>query len=250
MYSMIFDTETISIGKPFCYDVGYCIIDNATLETVHQHHFVIEQVWHNVPLFSTAYYAEKRERYVKLMRGRRATMTKWGYAMNEMIKDIREYGITDAYAYNSDFDDNVFNYNCDWYKTRNPFDTVQIHDIWGYASQFITNTDDYKSFCEAHELFTDSGNYKGSAEAVYRYITGNSDFMEEHMGLYDSQIESEILTYCWLKGAERATDYKVEKILTRPQKKPFKVVVNGEVIIEGEYVKKYVRNDYYKFTKE
>lgn len=248
MYSMIFDTETISIGKPFCYDVGYCIVDTDSHEIVHQHHFIIEQIWHNVPLFATAYYAEKRERYVKLMRGRKAVMTKWGYAMNEMIKDIREYGITDAYAYNSDFDDKVFAFNCDWHKTRNPFDNVAIHDIWGYASQFITCNDDYKAFCEENERFTDSGNYKGSAEVVYQYITNNVDFVEEHMGLYDSQIEWSILDYCLMCGATIASDYKVEKILTRPQKKPFKIVIDGETVVEGEYVKKYVRDDYYKFT--
>ena len=178
MYSMIFDTETISVGKPFCYDVGYCIVDMDNYSVVEAKHFVVEQIWHNPALFATAYYAEKRDRYVKSMRSRKTIMDKWGYIMREMIKDIQHYEITDAYAYNSDFDDKVFNFNCDWYKTRNPFDNVAIHDIWGYASQFITNREDYRNFCEEHEAFTDRGNYRGNAETVYQFITNNDEFIE------------------------------------------------------------------------
>jgi hypothetical protein len=36
--------------------------------------------------------------------------------------------------------------------------------------------------------------------------------------------------------------------LPRPQTKPFIIKVDNEVIYEGEYVKKYVRNDTYNFT--
>ena len=175
-------------------------------------------------------------------------MTKWGYAMQEMIRDIKKYEIIDAYAYNSDFDDKVFNFNCDWFKTINPFDNVAIHDIWGYASEWITWTDSYKEFCEQHQFFTDTGNYKASAEVVYRYIKNDTDFDEAHMGLYDVEIESDILFYCIAEGAQWGTDYKVNKILKREQEKPFTIKVNGETIVSGMYVKKYVRNDMYNFT--
>ena len=249
MYSMIFDTETISVGKPFCYDVGYCIVDMDNYSVVEAKHFVVEQIWHNPALFATAYYAEKRDRYVKSMRSRKTIMDKWGYIMREMIKDIQHYEITDAYAYNSDFDDKVFTFNCDWYKTRNPFDNVAIHDIWGYASQFITNREDYRNFCEEHEAFTDRGNYRGNAETVYQFITNNDEFIEDHMGLSDSLIEWKILQFCLDCGADISADYKVEKILARPITKPFKIVIDGVTIAEGEYTKKYVKDDYYKFTK-
>lgn len=247
-YIMVFDTETTGLEKCFCYDVGYQIIDTETADIMEAKHFIIEQVWHNLPLFESAYYKDKRPLYVQLMRAHKATMTKWGYAMQEMIRDIKKYEITDAYAYNSDFDDKVFNFNCDWFKTLNPFDNVAIHDIWGYASEWITGTDSYKEFCEQHQFFTDTGNYKASAEVVYRYIKNDTDFDEAHMGLYDVEIESDILFYCIAEGAQWGTDYKVNKILKREQEKPFTVKVNGEQVVSGMYVKKYVRNDVYNFT--
>ena len=166
-YTMIFDTETTSLDKPFCYDVGYSIIDKETFEVVKQAHYVIEQVWHNLPLFESAYYKDKREIYIKLMRQHKITMDKWGYVMRNMARDIKQYNITAAYAYNSDFDDKVFTFNCDWFKCNNPLETVEIYDIWGYATEFITATNTYKMFCEANQRFTDTGNYKGSLSVYH-----------------------------------------------------------------------------------
>ena len=211
---------------------------------------VVEQVWHNLPLFESAYYKEKRDKYVQMMRKHDAIMNKWGYIMRELKNDIRKYEVTAVYAYNSDFDDKVIKYNCDWFKCQNPLENVQVYDIWGYASQFVTNCEAYKQFCETHERFTDTGNYKGSAEVVYQYLTNDSEFIEEHMGLFDSEIESQILYLCIAKGAKWNTEYKVNKILARNAKKPFTIKIDGDTILEGEYVKKYVRNDVYNFKTE
>ena len=247
MYCIVFDTETTSLDKPFCYDLGYVILDMETGEIATEKHYIVEQTWHNLPLFESAYYKEKRPLYVSLMRAKKATMDKWGYIMRAMRKDIIQYNITDAYAYNSDFDDKVFTFNCDWFKCLNPLENVAIHDIWGYASQFITNTKGYKAFCEKYERFTDTGNYKGSAEVVYQFLKDAPDFIEAHMGLYDSQIEAFILFACVSFGAEWAKDYKVNKILPRATYTPFTIKIDGEEIFKGEYLKKYVRNNVYSF---
>ena len=247
-YKVVFDTETTSTGKKFCYDIGYIIIDLLTGQIVVEKHFVIEQTWHNLPLFESAYYKDKRANYVSLMRARKAKLTKWGYAMREMARDFEQYEITDAYAYNSKFDDEVFSFNCDWFKCINPFDNVAIHDIWGYASRFITNTEEYKAFCDKYNFFTENNNYCVNAETVYRFITNEPDFIEEHMGLYDSQIEGAILLYCLAHGAEEDKDYPVVNIIPRPVTKPFTIKVNGQIVFTGEYKKKYCRNDTFYFN--
>lgn len=83
--------------------------------------------------------------------------------------------MTSAYAYNSPFDDRVFTFNCEYFHTNNPFENVPIFDIKGYANSFITNTDEYKTFCEKHKFFTDAGNISATAEIVYRYIFNDID---------------------------------------------------------------------------
>lgn len=251
MYAMVFDTETTDLNKRFCYDLGYLIFDTESGEVIAKKHFVIEQIWHNLELFQTAYYADKRPLYIPLMRSRKATMDKWGYVMQEMIRDIKRFNIADIYAYNASFDESVFAFNCDWFKTQNPLDTLAIHDIWGYASEVITNTAEYKQFCETNGKFTESGNYSGTAETVYQFITNNPLFVEAHMGLQDSEIEFAILKHCVTKlGANYGEDYKVVKIIDRPIGHPYKIIVNGSVIHEGEFIKKSIYKGNYKFTEQ
>ena len=50
----VFDTETTSLDKPFCYNIGYVIIDSESWATLCRRSYVVEQVWHNLPLFSSA----------------------------------------------------------------------------------------------------------------------------------------------------------------------------------------------------
>lgn len=250
MYIMVFDTETTDLNKCFCYNVGYHIVDEATGEVVKEREAVVEQIWHNLELFSTAYYADKRPLYVDKMRKHTATMDKWGYITQEMIRDIKRYHITDIYAYNSAFDDKVFAFNCDWFKTINPLETLAVHDIWGYASEAITNTAKYRAFCEANNRFTETGNYSGTAETVYQFITNDPSFVEQHMGLADSRIEFAILWHCVKNlGLKWATDYKVVKILPRTIPHPYTIYVNGSVIHSGEYIKKSSYKDNFRFTE-
>ena len=251
MNVMIFDTETTDLNSPFCYDVGYLIVNAETEEILVRRHYIVEQVWHNLPLFESAYYKDKRPQYISLMRSRQAILDKWGYIMRQLSKDIRNYSVAMAYAYNSDFDEKVMNFNNDWFKTINPFETVPIFDIWAMATNFITNRADYQQFCEEHKFFSDTGNYKSSAEVVYRFITNNPDFVEAHMGVLDGDIEAAILFHCVkVLGAEFGKTYKLNKVCKRDTPTPFTIKVNNNVLFEGEYKKKYVRNNVYNFTVE
>lgn len=249
-YIMVLDTETTSLDKPFCYDVSWVIADEQSREIVDFKSNVVEQVWHNLPLFESAYYKDKRQKYVAMMRRHEVSLNKWGYIMQEMKRDIKKYSISAVYAYNSDFDDKTISYNCDWFKCINPLETIPIFDIWGYASQFITCEPEYIKFCEANSRFTDTGNYKGSAEVVYQYLIDNPDFIEEHMGLFDSEIETQILFACIDRGANFEKEYKVKKVLPRPVLHPFTIKVDGVEVLSGEYIKKYVRNDTYNFKSK
>ena len=242
------DTETAGgLNKPFAYDVSYVIYDGETHQPIAEKAYVIEQVWHNMMLFESAYYAEKRPLYVSAMRGRNAQLVKWGQAMRAMARDFEKYGVKTVYAYNSKFDDNVIRFNCDWYHTKNPLDNIPVRDIWGYASQFITNDADYTTFCEAAQRFTDEAkNYSTSAESVYAFITNNAEYKEWHIGIEDCKIEAEILQRCFELGAESDKDYKVVSILERA--KPFTIKVDGKVIYTGTFLSKRTgKNNVYNF---
>lgn len=246
---IVFDTETTSCEeKCFCYNVGWVVFNTDTAEILSQHDKIVEQIWHNQPLFATAYYAEKRPLYVSAMRGKRAEMDKWGYIMRDMARDIRQFNVVAAFAYNSPFDDRVFDFNCEWFHTNNPLEAIPVRDIRGMVSEFISNSEEYKAFCEQHEMFTESGNYSATAEAVYRFIKSAPDFIEAHTALADSLIEAEILMDCLRRGAEIDGDYKVSRFIARNVNKPLKIIVDGETIFEGQYAKKWSKEGYYRFT--
>ena len=243
MNIIVFDTETTSLEKPFVYNIGYTITDTETGANLVEKDFVIEQIWHNLPLFSSAYYADKRPLYVNRMRAKKVQLKKFGSITKDMIRDIENFNISGAYAYNSPFDEKVFNFNCDWFKCINPFETLPIFDIRGYVHKTIAFTDEFQKFCEANEFFTDSGNYSTTAETLFRYISQNTDFVEEHTALSDSRIEAEILKMCVEMGAEYGTEYKVYRSVPRKTEKELNVYINGELTDTYTYTKKINRKD-------
>ena len=231
MNIVVFDTETTNINKPFCYNIGYVLVNVETDTILLKRDYVVEQVWHNPMLFTTAYYADKRQIYVNRMRARQVIMEKYGYITQQMIRDFKQYEIEYTFAFNSPFDTNVFDYNCEWFKTNNPFDTVKIRDIRGFVHNFIAFEQEYKDFCDQNQYYTESGNYSTTAETVYRYITNNTNFIEEHTALADSEIEWQILRYCLLKGAKIDQEYKVYHSIKTNSKKQLEIVHNGQTTL-------------------
>lgn len=230
MNIVVFDTETTSIDKPFCYDIGYTIYNVETKAVLLKRSFVAEQVWHNAELFTTAYYAEKRADYIGRLRSRLCRMEKIGYITQTMYRDFKYYGVEHGYAYNSGFDERVFEFNCDWFKIINPLDDIQIHDIRGYVHKFIAFTAAYQEFCETHELFTEHGNYSTTAESVYKFLTKDKEFVEAHTALADSEIELDILLECIKCGGEWNKDYKVYRTITRKGEKTLVVkTADGDI---------------------
>ena len=176
------------------------------------------------------------------MKARKVIQDKIGYICRQMYRDIKQNEIEHGYAYNSGFDIGVFDFCCEWYKIQNPLDNIKVHDIWGFVSEFISSTEDYQNFCETNELFTESGNYSASAESVYKYITKNLEFVEEHTALADSEIETEILFECVDRGADLLQDYKVVKVLERLEEKQLIIKQDGQET-EFTYKKKYCRGN-------
>ena len=237
MRILVFDTETTGLQKPFCYNIAYIIYDMITGQILVKREFVVEQVWHNVMLFNTAYYADKRNIYVGRMRNRSVKMDKFGYICQQMIRDIRNYNVERAFAYNSDFDERVFEFNTDWFKCSNPFDTIPISDIRGYVHHFMI-TDEFKAFCEEHKEFTESGNYSTTAETLFRYLSNNVEFEEEHTALADSEIELKILLMCIENGADINGDYTAKMSIPRTTPRTLIIKYDNDNVYEFPYTTK------------
>jgi hypothetical protein len=60
----------------------------------------------------------------------------------------------------------------------------------------FSGDENYREFCVCNNYVTKRNENRYTAEIIYRFLTGNNDFEEEHTGLADCMIEKEILRYC------------------------------------------------------
>jgi hypothetical protein len=194
MYSMIIDTETISINKPFIYDIGAIVFDK-DYKVVEYHHFILSQVYDNKMLFSTAYYHDKRKEYTKRLQGRTAKKTHVGHAFRTIRSIIDTYEIENVYAYNAPFDKRAFEFTANFFELKNPLRDMEFIDIQMLANHNIHKTSEYKKFAKENNGITEKGFYKVNAELTGAYLL-QVPYQENHIGLDDCFIELEILKAC------------------------------------------------------
>ena len=190
---LVLDTETINLEKQFVYDLGYTIADGDG-NVVAKKSYVISQVYNNKELFATGYYSNKMPLYESRLKSGYSKKVGWGHAMRYLANDIKKYGVTEIYAYNSKFDAKAIAFMCSWFNVVNPLGATEILDIMDFIVPIVA-TNEYKEFCRSNGFMT-KHKYpqpQKKAETLYRYLTDNVDYEEEHTGLEDSLIELEIL---------------------------------------------------------
>lgn len=192
MNRLIFDTEALNLNNRIIYNVGYCIIDSNG-KTLLEKNFVVKQVYDNKMVMSTAYYNNKTPLYTSKMKGRKTKKVYWGDVCRTMKKDIKDFNVSKAYAYNSNYDIGAFATTQKLFKNKiNPLNDVEVIDIMDYLDILI-NSADYNNYCIDNNFVTEKGYLKKSAEVVYGYMTNNPKYIEEHTALEDSKIEKDIL---------------------------------------------------------
>lgn len=190
---MVLDTETLGLDNPIIYELGYTIYNQANKKKLQDRDYLIKQVYDNKELFESAYYSNKRPLYEEKLSNGLAKNVYWGYALKVLVSDIQKYGVEEIYAYNSRFDVRAIKHTMTQLRAITKF-TNEILDIMNYIKS-ITSTESYINFCESNGYMTKHKKPKPQkkAETLYRYLTNNIDFIEDHMALEDSQIELEIL---------------------------------------------------------
>jgi DNA polymerase III epsilon subunit-like protein len=175
IYALL-DTET-TFETQTVYNLGY-IITNSKGYPLHTRETLFTDVLKNEVPFYGIRKADSlpntTERITKEM------------AYGKMLADFEHYGVTTILAYNASFDIRVI--AKDGIALDEKF---EILDLWSLASQTICNQAFIK-WAVKNDKMTEKGNIKTSAETVYQYISGITDFEEEHTALSDCYIELEI----------------------------------------------------------
>jgi hypothetical protein len=116
-----------------------------------------------------------------------------------MLDKIEEYDCKFVCAHNMRFDLRACNNIQRWttkskYRYFFPYD-IEIWDTLKAARQVIGKMPTYKQFCIDNNYLTANNQPRFTAEILYRFITKDNTFKEEHTGLEDVLIEVEILKY-------------------------------------------------------
>ena len=202
-YYLTIDVETTgTLEQPLVYDLGGAIIDRQgnVYETFS---FVIKELWHdNWELLKSAYYSEKLPNYLReLLLGER-TLVEYYQAKKYIEMLCEKYNVKAIMAHNAIFDYKATK-NTQKFLTNGKYSTflpygIEIWDTMKMAQDVIATKKSYIKFCQENGYMTKhkTPRVRVTAEVLYRFISGNNDFIESHTGLEDVLIEKDIFAYC------------------------------------------------------
>lgn len=202
------DTETCPLitsnevrpDNMWVYDIGLAVIDRKG-NVYDTRSFVISDIFQSEPeLMKSAYYADKIPKYLEDLQNGTRKMVSFYTARKELIDLMKKYDTNIIVAHNARFDYGTLQNTQRWltkskYRYFFPKGT-QIWDTMKMATDTICKQPTYKKWCKNNGYLTARGQVRKTAEILYRYITGNDDFIEKHTGLEDVMIEKEIFTKC------------------------------------------------------
>ena len=202
-YYLTIDVETTgTLEQPLVYDLGGAIIDRQgnVYETFS---FIIKELWHdNWELLKNAYYSEKLPNYLReLLLGER-TLVEYYQAKKYIEMLCEKYNVKAIMAHNAIFDYKATK-NTQKFLTNGKYSTflpygIEIWDTMKMAQDVIATKKSYIKFCQENGYMTKhkTPRVRVTAEVLYRFISGNNDFIESHTGLEDVLIEKDIFAYC------------------------------------------------------
>lgn len=221
--------KKIAIAKPLIYDLGWKVVDRQG-RVYATKNFLISEIFSVPAIFDTAYYANKRPLYLKMLDKGEVQLTNWRTAVRELVEDMN--AVEGVGAYNAMFDfkkaipftdlyiDELYspefhkwldlqNSRAQWIASdgnkgnnEKSFDSdifrfrgkeYPLFDVWGLACKHVLNCDEYKRMCIDNKWKTESGKYfKTSAETAFRFFSEKLDFDEAHTAVDDAGIESQL----------------------------------------------------------
>ena len=191
------DCETANtLDEPILYDFGAWLIDSEG-HSYEKVNWVIKEAFLNKELMETAYFRDKIPAYWQdIWAGKRQVKSIWD--VYRYLRDVQKrYPNVKFCAHNAAFDVKALRTSLR-YLTKSfkrwmvPFN-MEIYDTLRMARDTICKDEEYVKFCEAHSFLTDKGKPQATAEVLYRFLTNDLEFNEEHTGLADVEIEAQIL---------------------------------------------------------
>ena len=203
---LVLDTETTTPIKlegftrnQLVFDIGYQIVDkkgNVFLERS----YVIEEIFYNKDYMQNAYYWEKYPQYLEGIKTGKYKVIKWYDMLVEIHNLMIECNVSVVGAYNLAFDLNTIDYTNRTLRNKpcKIFDKVEKLCIMGMSVETLCQQKTFQKLAMREGWISESGKFLSTkAETVYKYVTNQMDYKEEHTGLEDVKIEVELMALCF-----------------------------------------------------
>ena len=208
-YLLFVDTETI--GSLFVkesvlpFEIGTKVYDLEKQKVIREKSYLVRKFFNNKYIMLSTFSATKYPSYFdKLENDKRYKTCSVNDIMQDLTKVISRYGIKIMVAHNGNFDKTAISRLCEDFGVDNPFENIDLLDTME-LSKIITFSKDYANYCIKNKdrlnslkdscFITNSGRVRTTAQAIYCYISNNSQFEEAHTGLEDIDIEIEIFKH-------------------------------------------------------
>lgn len=200
MKYIILDTETTNdIDCPLVYDFGFAVIDESG-KVYASYSYVNSDIFCDDELMKTAFFANKIPQYWNDIKNGSRILKSFFEIERIFRKVCHEWNINTFVAHNARFDYKALQ------NTKRYITTSRFRFFFPYGSRFVdtlklsrhvlANDENYREFCISNNYVTNRNENRYTAEVIYRFLTNDNDFEEEHTGLADCMIEKEILRYC------------------------------------------------------
>ena len=203
-YYLTIDTETCNdMENPIVYDIGGCIHDKKG-NVYEAFSFVIYETFVGMAdVMTSAYYAEKIPNYEDDLKNGLRKMVRYSTAKAHIKELCDKYNVKAIIAHNMRFDYKA-TATTQRYLTKSKYRYflpygIELWDTMKMAQDTICKEWGYRTWCELNEYLTKNGQVRKTAEILYRYISGQNEFIESHTGLEDVMIEKEIFVACMAK---------------------------------------------------
>ena len=200
-YVIVLDTETAnSIDDPLCYDIGFAVVNPFTAEVIEQQSYVVAEIFLDDELMQSAYFAEKVPQYWEDIKNGTRKLAKLSTIRKALANTCKKYKVSKLFAHNMRFDNRSCNttqrlLTSSKYRYFFPYG-VEMWDTLKMARNILKDNEAYGEFCYRNDFMTKNGQRRYTAEIIYRFLTDDVTFVEEHRGIEDVLIEKEILHFC------------------------------------------------------
>lgn len=212
------DTETYgTIEMPYAYDVGGIVHDKYGKEYERFSFAIFETYVLRNSEVQKAFYASKLPQYdQEILAGTRQVVS-IKTVREYLLKLCQDYEIEAILAYNANFDFRSLRntWNQDYWKLGKFWEGFpKIYCTMQMCYDTIFKHKMYDDFCYRYGFVSaKTGKPRHSAEVAYRYSTLDTTFVEEHIGIYDCEIEKELFANCMRQHKKmRRTNYN--KVMT------------------------------------